>query len=85
MALKWYQDDYGDTSFMRIGAMVAICLGGLIILTGLFVAIYEEIKQAKIVDGVALTGIGVGLITAALGFKALQRGAEARIANGETK
>jgi len=82
MALKWYQDDDGDTSLMRIGALVAIIFGGIIIIAGLFTAIYEEIVNAKIVDGVALTGLGTALITGALGFKALQRASEAKIASG---
>jgi hypothetical protein len=79
--LKWWQDDDGDTSFMRIGAMVALILGGMIVLTGLTLAVHEVITQPKtVVAGVALVGIGSGMITGTLASKALQRRAEAQIA-----
>jgi hypothetical protein len=80
--LKWYQDDDGDTSMMRIGAMIGIIVGGLSVLTGAVLAIYEVATQAKVTAGATVAGIGAGLVTAVLGMKALQRGAEAKIANG---
>ncbi len=79
--LKWFMDDDGDTSMMRIGAMVGVVVGGLMVLVGGALAIYEVLTQAKVQAGATIAGIGAGLITFVLGCKALQRGAEAKIAN----
>lgn len=80
--MKWYQDDSGDPSMMRIGAMIGLAVGGLAVLCGVALAIGEVVAQAKVVAGAAVAGIGAGLITTCLGMKALQRQAEAKIAGG---
>ena len=82
MALKWYQDDGGDTSMMRIGAMIGIIAGGIAVLVGAVLAIYEVATQAKVTAGATMAGIGAGLIGTVLGMKALQRSAEAKIGGG---
>jgi hypothetical protein len=82
MALRWYQDDAGDTSFMRIGAMIGVITGALSILVGATLAVYEVLTQAKVTEGATVAGIGAGLITTVLGMKALQRQAEAKISGG---
>jgi|GEM_PF-5595966 hypothetical protein len=82
--LRWSQDDNGDISMMRIGAMIGVCVGGAAVVAGIVLAIYEVASQAKVTEGVALAGVGAGLISLALTTKALQRGAEAKIANGGT-
>ena len=80
--LKWYVDDNNDISLGRIGVAVGIAIGGLLALAGGALAIYEVIVQPKILGGVALAGIGAGLIGTSLACKAWQRQAEARIATG---
>lgn len=77
--LKWWMDDSGDVSFMRVAGMVALILGGVTILVGLFLAVWEEMTPTKVVAGIALVGIGSGMITGVLTAKALQRRAEAQI------
>ena len=79
MALKWYQDDSGDTSMMRIGAMVGVVVGGAAVLAGVVLAILEVGNQWKVTAGATVAGIGAGLITTVLGMKALQRNAEAKV------
>ena len=79
MALKWYQDDSGDTSMMRIGAMVGVVVGGAAVLAGVALAIGEVVTQARVTAGATVAGIGAGLITTVLGMKALQRNAEAKV------
>jgi hypothetical protein len=79
--LKWWQDDVGDTSMMRIGAMIGVWCGALCVIAGVALAIVEVVIQSKVTAaGVALAGIGAGLIGTVLATKALQRGAEAKIA-----
>lgn len=78
--LKWWQDDSGDTSMMRIGAMIGVWCGALALLAGITLAIVEVAMQSKVTAGVSLAGIGAGLIGTVLATKALQRGAEAKIA-----
>ena len=79
VSLRWYQDDSGDTSMMRIGAMVGVVVGGLAVLVGAVLCIYEVLNQAKVTAGATVAGIGAGLITTVLGMKALQRNAEAKV------
>ena len=64
---------------MRIGAMIAIALGCIIVGTGLALAIVEVVHQYHVQAGTLLVGSGTALILSALGFKALQRQAEAKI------
>lgn len=81
MALKWYQDDDGDTSMMRIAAMIGVLAGGLAVIVGAALACYEVLTSAKVQAGGTVATVGAGLIAAALGCKALQRAAEARMTN----
>lgn len=78
-SMRWWQDDSGSASMMRIGAMIAIILGCMIVLTGLTLSCVEVAYQLKIQSGTLLVGSGTALILSALGFKALQRQAEAKI------
>jgi hypothetical protein len=80
--VKWYQDDAGDPSMMRVGAMIGVVVGGLAVMAGVVLAVVEVATQAKVTAGATLASIGAGLIGTVLGMKALQRGAEAKIAGG---
>lgn len=82
MTLKWYMDDSGDTSMLRIGAMIGVLAGALVTLAGAALAVYEVITQAKVTAGATICGVGAGLIGTVLAMKALQRQAEAKIAGG---
>jgi ABC-type spermidine/putrescine transport system permease subunit II len=79
MSLKWYQDDSGDTSMLRIGAMIGVCVGALAVLIGVILAVVEVAMEAHVQAGATVAGIGSGLIGTVLGMKALQRMAEAKI------
>jgi len=80
--LKWYQDDAGDTSIGRIGFAVGVFTAGLVVFVGGGLAIVETLGKFGTANGVALAGIGSGMMVAAFGFKAWQRQAEAKIAIG---
>lgn len=78
--LRWDMDDAGDISMMRIGAMIAIIAACAIVAVGLVLACVSISRPAwSQSTGPALVASGVGLFLSALGFKALQRQAEAKI------
>ncbi len=79
MALKWYMDDSGDTSMIRIGAMIGVVSGGIAVLAGVVVVVFEAFAKTGTSIGSTLAGVGGGLISLALGCKALQRAAEAKM------
>ena len=80
--LKWYQDDAGDTSIGRIGFAIGVIVAGLAVILGGGLAVVETLGKYGTANGVAIVGIGAGLMTTAFGFKAWQRQAEAKIATG---
>ena len=71
--LKWYQDGEGDTSTMRVLAMLAGGVGALTVVVGLGIAVVGAILTwrarsegvALVAQGVALAAVGAG--TAGLG------------------
>lgn len=79
MSLKWYQDADKSTSMMRVGAMVAIVVGGFMILAGIALAVamlvLERYELVSFVTVLATTGPGV--IALSLGAKAWQAQKEA--------
>lgn len=68
--MKWYQDNLGNVSFMRIGGMVGIVVGGGLGLMG-GVAMFMQAPAA----GTAMS-VGAGLITGIAFAKGLQKKAE---------
>lgn len=68
--MRWYQDDKGNASTMRI-IVVAAAMAGILLVGAGAVAMYIEKPAA----GVAMT-TGAGIIAGALGAKALQKRSE---------
>jgi len=69
---KWYQDNEGNTSALRILAMAGGIVGIIVTLSGT-VAMFIDKPTA----GTALT-VGAGIIATALGTKAWQKISETR-------
>lgn len=65
--MKWYQDEKGNTSMMRILSMIAGFTGIIISLSGV-VAMFLKLSTS----GTAMS-IGAGILGAALGAKAWQK------------
>lgn len=72
--LKWYKDDYDDTSLGRIGAALGIAVGLVVVLVG---ATITAVISSPL--GVPLSGVGAGIYTAAMVAKSWQRKSEADI------
>jgi hypothetical protein len=60
--------------------MIGIVTGSLVMLAGALVVLIGGVERASAASTIA--GVGGTLIIGVLGMKALQRGAEAKIANG---
>lgn len=80
--LKWYQDDFGDTSLGRIVVAVGVALGMLIASLGSVLCAIETLKKIGTNNGFALAGAGIALISAAFALKGWQRASEVKIASG---
>ena len=70
--MKWYQDDKGNVSILRIMSVPVLITGIIVELSGV-VAMFLD-KQAT---STALT-VGVGIIAATMGAKAWQKISETR-------
>lgn len=64
---KWYQDDKGNISSLRLIVVPSAILGQLVVISGV-VAMFMGFP-----DGVAIAGIGAGLVGLAEGAKAWQK------------
>ena len=78
--LKWYQDDFGDTSLGRIVVAAGVALGILVTITGAVLLVWETVHKTGTNNGFALAGAGIGLISAAFALKGWQRQSEMKIA-----
>lgn len=67
--MKWYQDGKGNTSSMRIMAMIMVCTGSAISISGV-VGFFLGL------DGAAIVGTGTALAGASGFAKAWQAGKE---------
>jgi uncharacterized membrane protein len=65
--MKWYQDDAGNTSSIRIMATLAVVVGCLTVMAA-DVAMFFGIPES-----VAMAGAGAAMVGAALAAKAWQR------------
>lgn len=77
MAKKWFESVEGETSMMRVMAMLGTCIGAFVAVAGVAVGLITMFSTR---DGtgmaIAFVSAGAGLITG-LGFaKSLQRGNE---------
>jgi len=68
--IKWYMDDKGNVSAMRLIVVPSVYLGMLVIICGV-VAMFMGNP-----DAVAAMGVGAGLVATAEASKAWQKGKE---------
>ena len=68
--MKWYQDDKGNVSMLRILSMMAGAVGIVVTLAGT-VAMFMNLSAS----GTAMS-VGAGIIAASLGAKAWQKVSE---------
>ncbi len=67
---KWYQDNDGNISSLRLIAVPSAILGQLVVIAGV-VAMFMGYP-----DGIAASGVGAGLVGLAEGAKAWQKQSE---------
>jgi len=72
MKTKWNENKPDETSSMRIMAMIAVCLGAIVVVSGL-VGFFIGRPESTLV-----IGSGCGLIALSLGAKSFQAQAEYR-------
>lgn len=77
MASKWYEDDNGNISSLRLIIVPGAYVGFITILAGV-VAMFLQLPAA----GTAMT-VGAGMIATAQGAKAWQKGSEQKKLNKE--
>lgn len=74
---SWFQDDRGNQSMGRLLAFWATAAGTIIVVVGLVLVFIEILRQLGSSQGVALTGIGAGIMGAGNGAKAFGKRYEA--------